>query len=170
MLGGEALRQDTESQVVVLTGILLLILLRLYLPDGDLSWRRRASQFIASVLLITGGYSLIQGSHSLYDLWASTWLILPAAASLYWVSAGVSGTWSAGDADQHVAQVGLTRNKQLGPALETFALHTFLIHAIALIAGPVIWIFDVSVSPGNIPRWPHLRCILTRALRRDARR
>ena len=150
VLGGEALRRDGESQLIVLAGIILLILLRLYLPDGKQSWRRPVSQLFAAGIVFIGGYSLIQGQFSLYDLWASTWLVLPAGAALYWVSVGVSGTWSAANGDHEVAELGLAQNKKTGPKLETFALHTFLIHAVSLIIGPVIWIFDVSISPGNI--------------------
>ena len=150
ILGGELLRRDTEAQVIVFAAAVLLVLLRLYLPDGSASWRRPVSQLFAAGILFLGGYSLIQGTHTLYDLWASTWLILPAAAALYWVSAGASGTWSAGDVDEKLAESGLRHNKVIGPKLETIALHTILIHAIAMIIGPVIWIFDVSISPGNV--------------------
>ncbi len=150
ILGGEALRQDGESQLIVLASIALLILLRLYLPDGNHAWRRPISQLIAAGILFLGGYSLIQGTMSVYDLWAGTWLIIPATATLYWVSTGLSGTWSAGNSDARVAHLGLAHNKRAGPSLETVALHTVLIHAVMLILGPVVWIFDVSVSPGNI--------------------
>ena len=78
VLGGEALRRDGESQLIVLAGTILLVLLRLYLPDGSRSFRRPASQLLAAAVLFIGGYSAIQGSHTLYDLWAATWLIIPA--------------------------------------------------------------------------------------------
>lgn len=150
ILGGEALRQDVEAQLIALAGFVLLILLRLYLPDGKQAWRRPVSQFFAAAILFVGGYSLIQGPTTFYDVWASTWLLVPAAVAVYWVSVGISGSWSAGNSDQKLAEHGLARNKRVAPRLESFALHTFLIHAVALIAGPVIWILDVSISPGNV--------------------
>ena len=150
VLGAEVLRADGEAQVLALAGAVLLVLLRLYLPDGEQAWRRPASQFIAAAILFLGGYSLVQGPISLFDLWAASWLLVPSVAALYWVSAGLSGTWSAGKGDARAAELGLAQNKRVGPILDKFALHTVLIHAIALIIGPVIWIFDVSISPGNI--------------------
>ncbi|MYF69484.1 MAG: ABC transporter permease subunit, partial [Proteobacteria bacterium] len=65
-------------------------------------------------------------------------------------SGGLSGTWSAGNADSRVAELGLARNRLVAPRLEKFALHTFLIHAVGLVVVPVVWILDVAVSPGNI--------------------
>ncbi|MEL7536584.1 MAG: sugar ABC transporter permease [Pseudomonadota bacterium] len=150
ILGGEALRADGESQLIVLAGAILLVLLCLYLPDGSRGWRRPISQFIAAATLFIGGYSLIQGSTLPYDFWAATWLLLPAALALYWLSAGASGAWSSGAVNQKLAETGLARNKTLAPILERFALHTLLLHAVALILVPVVWIFDVSISPGNI--------------------
>ena len=150
VLGAEALRADGEAQLIVLAGAVLLVLLRLYLPDGEQAWRRPASQFLAAGILFLGGYSLVQGSMSLFDMWASTWLFVPALATLYWVSAGISGTWSAGKGDARAAELGLAQNKRVRPKLDGLALHTVLIHSIALIIGPVLWIFDVSISPGNI--------------------
>ena len=49
-----------------------------------------------------------------------------------------------------MAELGLARNRRIGPRLETIALHTFLIHAVAVVLVPVAWIVDVAVSPGNI--------------------
>ena len=100
--------------------VVLLILLRLYLPDGRQSWRRPVSQFLAAAILFFGGYSLIQGEASLYDLWASTWLIAPSTVTLYWLSSGLSGTWSSGSSDERIAELGLAHNKRVGPTIETW--------------------------------------------------
>ena len=150
VLGAEALRSSGESQLVVLAGTVLLVLLRLYLPDGEQRWRRPVCQLLSLLILFLGGYSLIEGTLSFFDVWASTWLLVPAAITLIWVTSGVSGSWSTGRAGAAVADIGLVRNKQVAPRYDTFALHTLLIHSIAVILGPVIWIFDVSISPGNI--------------------
>ena len=150
VLGAEALRSSGESQLVVLAGTVLLVLLRLYLPDGEQRWRSPVCQLLSLLILFLGGYSLIEGTLSFFDVWASTWLLVPAAITLIWVTSGVSGSWSTGRAGAAVADIGLVRNKQVAPRYDTFALHTLLIHSIAVILGPVIWIFDVSISPGNI--------------------
>ena len=148
--GGEMLRGEGGSLRIVLAGIVLLVLLRLCLPDGKGGRRRRLARPVSLAILLLGGYSLIHGQHTPFDLWASSWLIVPSALALYWLSTGLSGTWSAGKAGIGVSELGLARNRRLAPRLEKFALHTFLIHAVGLIVVPVVWILDVAVSPGNI--------------------
>ena len=148
--GGEMLRGEGESLQIVLTGIVLLVLLRWCLPDGKGGRRRHLARPVSLSILLLGGYSLIQGRPTPFDLWASSWLIVPSALALYWLSTGLSGTWSAGKAGNGVSELGLARNRRLAPRLEKFALHTFLIHAVGLIVVPVVWILDVAVSPGNI--------------------
>ena len=148
--GGEMLRGEGGSLRIVLAGIALLALLRLCLPDGEGGRRRHLARLVSLAILLLGGYSLIHGQTTPFELWASSWLIVPSALALYWLSTGLSGKWSAGNADNSVSDLGLARNRLIAPRLEKFALHTFLIHAIGLIVVPVVWILDVAVSPGNI--------------------
>ena len=148
--GGETLRGEGASLRIVVAAVVLFALLRLCLPDGAGAWRRQVARPIALVILILGVYSLAEGQPTPYELWASSWLLAPSALTLFWLSAGLSGTWSAGKGDSRVAELGLARNRLVAPRLEKFALHTFLIHAIGLVAVPVVWILDVAVSPGNI--------------------
>ena len=148
--GGEELRGEGASLRIGVAAVVLFALLRLCLPDGAAAWRRQVARPIALVILILGVYSLVEGQPTSYELWASTWLLVPSALTLYWLSAGLSGTWSAGNGDSRVAELGLARNRLVAPRLEKFALHTFLIHATGLVVAPVVWILDVAVSPGNI--------------------
>ena len=148
--GSETLRGEVASLRIVVAGIVLFVLLRLCLPDGAGAWRRQVARLITLAILVLGVYSLIQGQSTAYELWASSWLLVPSALTLYWLSAGLSGTWSAGNGDSRVAELGLARNRFVAPRLDKFALHTFLIHAIGLVVAPVVWILDVAVSPGNI--------------------
>ena len=148
--GGEMLRGEGGSFRIVVTGIVLLLLLRVCLPEGYGGWRRYLARPMALAVLLLGGYSLVQGQAAPYELWASTWLIVPSALALYWLTTGLSGKWSAGHLDNGTAELGLARNRFIAPRLEKFALHTFLIHAIGLVVVPVVWILDVAVSPGNI--------------------
>lgn len=150
ILGGEALRGGGTAQLAVLGGIVLLAVLWWSLPDGRQQWRRTASQGLAAAILVLGVLLLLLKDGDFYDLWASSWLIAPSALALYWLSTGLSGSWCAGDSDPRSAELGLARNRRLGPRLETFALHTLLLHAVALIVAPAVWIVDLSISPGNI--------------------
>ena len=148
--GGEMLRGEGGSFRIVVTAIVLLLLLRVCLPDGCAGWRRHLARPMALAILLLAGYLLIQGQAAPYELWASTWLIVPSALALYWLTTGLSGKWSAGHPDNGTAELGLARNRHIAPRLEKFALHTFLIHAIGVVVVPVVWILDVAVSPGNI--------------------
>lgn len=148
--GGELLRGEGGSPRIVLTGIVLLVLLRWCLPDGEGGRRRQFARPVGLAILLLGGYSLIHGQPTPFEIWASSWLIVPSALALYWLSTGLSGKWSVGNADNGVSELGLARNRLIAPRLEKFALHTFLIHTVGLIVVPVVWILDVAVSPGNI--------------------
>ena len=151
--GGEALRGNDAALFAGLGACVLLLALRGLLPDGARRfplWRRTAGRALATAMLLSGALFPLWRDFSLYDLWAVSWLVVPAGLSLYWLSAGISGTWCAGAADARMAERGLARNRRLGPRLEAFALHTFLLHAAALVVAPVVWIVDVAVSPGNI--------------------
>ena len=150
ILAGEALRGSGAEQLGVLGAIVLLLILRASLPDGRQRWRRYAGQGLAAAILVLGLLSLLRRDATFYDLWATSWLFAPSALALYWMSAGLSGSWCAGAQDAGAAELGLARNRSLAPRFEAFALHTFLIHAVALVVAPVIWIVDVSISPGNI--------------------
>lgn len=157
IFGGEALRGNgtgmsvTLSATVMLNSLwVMLDSLWIALPDGARRWRRTAGQIIATVALMLGLLLPLWRGMSLYDLWAVSWLIIPAGLSLYWLSTGLSGAWCAGVSDARTAELGLARNRRLAPKLEAFGLHVFLLHAVALVVAPVVWIVDVSISPGNI--------------------
>ena len=51
--------------------------------------------------------------------------------------------------DASGAQAGLAGNRRIAPRLRSIATHTLLLHGVALVVEPVVWILDVSVSPGN---------------------
>lgn len=150
ILAGEALRGNGAEQLGISGAIVLLLILRASLPDGRQRWRRYAGQGLAAAILLLGLLSLLRRDATFYDLWATSWLFVPSALALYWLSAGLSGSWCAGAQDAGAAELGLARNRRLALRFEAFALHTFLIHAVALVVAPVIWIVDVSISPGNI--------------------
>ncbi|MYA66191.1 MAG: ABC transporter permease subunit [Gammaproteobacteria bacterium] len=150
ILGGEALRGNAAGMSGTLTAIVLLNSLYVALQNDARRWRRTASRIFATVALIHGALFPLWRDISLYDLWAVSWLVVPAGLSLYWLSTGLSGAWCAGASDARAAELGLARNRRLAPKLEAFGLHVFLLHAVALVVAPVVWIVDVSISPGNI--------------------
>ena len=150
ILGGEASRGNAAGMSGTLTAIVLLNSLYVALQNDARRWRRTASRIFATVALMHGALFPLWRDISLYDLWAVSWLVVPAGLSLYWLSTGLSGAWCAGASDARAAELGLARNRRLAPKLEAFGLHVFLLHAVALVVAPVVWIVDVSISPGNI--------------------
>ena len=95
-----------------------------------------------------GLWALLASGKSLYDLWSRAWLWGPFALLLCWLCKPAVAVWAAGRGDASLAEAGLARNRRLGPRIQAAGLH-LLLHAVALIAIPVIWIVDVAISPGN---------------------
>jgi arabinogalactan oligomer/maltooligosaccharide transport system permease protein len=149
VLGGELLRSDTTGIYLTGLGVGSLMITRLLLPDGTASWQRWAALGFAAIGLVLGLVSLWNSDLSVYDYWSRGWLILPAALTVSWLTSASIADWCSGiSADR--AEAGLARNKRLEVTLEAVGSHTLLIHAVALVIIPLVWIFDVAVSPGNV--------------------
>lgn len=148
--GLEVLRNNDGTALMGLLVALLLGLTRWQLPDGENTWKRSLAQALAAVTLSTGAWNLVTHAFSLYDLWAACWLTIPAGLVIYWLFTGPVSSWSSGRHDERMVEEGLARNRKTWPRLEAAGLHTLLIHAISIVVIPVIWIVDISVSPGNI--------------------
>jgi arabinogalactan oligomer/maltooligosaccharide transport system permease protein len=147
---GEGLRGDRQAMQLMLFGVLGLILVRVFLSDGTQAWKSIVSRLLAGVLLMLGAYSLYVSQLSTYDLWSRAWLIVPSALALIWLSKSSVTLWALGRMGNSRAEEGLARNRTRVPRLESVGLHIMLLHAIALVVIPVIWILDVAVSPGNV--------------------
>ena len=148
--GLELLRGNGGLAQLVLFGALLLALVRWQLPDGDRAWKRPLAQALATLALAVGAWAAFTRPRSLYDLWAAAWLLVPAVFVLFWLFTPTVAAWSGGRHDPQMAERGLARNRTAWPRLESIGLHVFLVHAVATVVIPVVWIFDVSISPGNI--------------------
>jgi len=148
--GLEVLRNNHGAALIALLLALLLGLTRWQLPDGKNSWKRPLAQALAAVSLSIGALNLVTHTLSLYDIWASCWLTIPAGLVVYWLFIGPVSSWSSGRLNERMAEKGLARNRRTWPRLEAVGLHTLLIHAISIVVIPVIWIMDISISPGNI--------------------
>lgn len=147
---GEALRASPGGMALTAAGIALLLLMRVALPGSAGAGRLWLLRMLALALAIVGFGSLMATWLTLYDFWSRGWLLVPALLTLAWSFLEPVRAWATDGVDTAAAEAGLARNRERIPKLETRALHTFLLHAIALILVPVIWIADVAVSPGNI--------------------
>ncbi|MDJ0940193.1 MAG: ABC transporter permease subunit [Woeseiaceae bacterium] len=150
IVGAEVLRAREHGMLLSVAGLAALLLLRALLPDGRLPWKRTAALALAAAGVLAGLWSLFAIELSFFNFWSNTWLVFPAGIALYWLSVGPAASWASGASDSAAAESGLARNKQVLPRLESFGLHTLLLHAIAVVIVPVIWIIDISFSPGNV--------------------
>lgn len=171
--GIERLRGDVLAAWLAAGCLLALILARFLLPDGErrgrpmapdahaaavppppagvggIGARLAAAGALAIAGLMLGSWAWFAGGTSGYDFWSRLWLWAPFGLVLFWLCKPVVLVWAAGRCDAAQADAGLARNKRVAPRLKAAGLHIALLHAVALVAVPVIWIVDVAVSPGN---------------------
>ncbi len=144
------LRGDMLSLMLTCIGALSLLLLRTQLPDGKSTFKRDNTLFISGLILLVGVLKYGASSRMIIDIWATAWLIVPAALSLLWVSSPHISVWAKGGISIADAEKGLSRNKARKIQLETIGAHTMLLHAVLLVLLPVFWILNVAMSPGDI--------------------
>ncbi len=133
-----------------LLGIALLALGRLSLPDGKASWKKPVAQLLGAGGVALGLFALAISPRLLYDVWSVAWLAVPCLLLVAWLSRPRVADWAGGRSDREFAERGLARNKESMPRLDVVALHLALLHGLAVVIVPVIWIVDVAVSPGNV--------------------
>lgn len=150
VLGVEVLRDNLFAQQLHTLGIASLIVCRITLSKANhlpiLRWLCVASALLGISL---GGYSMASSDFLIYDYWSRLWLIIPSALCFYWMLSSRVSHWVSGISSTE-AQRGHARNRTLIPLLDNIGTHTFLIHAITLVIIPMLWILDVSISPGNV--------------------
>ena len=168
LVGAEVLRENTEVAQVSAYGLASLLLTRLALPNGKAPIRFWLATLAAGATLACGAVAFNVGSFSLFDLWARAWLIVPGAFTLISLLRPETLRWSLRQLDGAGAERGLHRNRRLKPILEVAGSHCLLLHGVALVVVPVIWILDVAVSPGNALggaigdafTWEHFRTVM----------
>ncbi|MEM9305529.1 MAG: ABC transporter permease subunit [Pseudomonadota bacterium] len=147
---GEWMRGHGDNLDGTLSVLGGLVVLRFLLPDGQQPWRYVAALVIAVILLVFGGGVVFGSQWSAWDVWSRAWLLALPALTLVWLARAPIRAWARGQCDNAAAEVGLGRNRVLEPKLASFGRHTLLLHAVAIVIIPVIWIVDVAVSPGNV--------------------
>ena len=145
----ESLRGHRQAMQLYIVTALGLVILRLLLPDGVRRWKAMVARLLAVALVLMGSYLFYTSELSVYDAWSRSWILLPSTIALVWLSKAIVRAWVAEPMDNMAAELGLARNRSRLPLLETISLHVLLLHAVALVVIPVIWILDVAVSPGN---------------------
>ena len=149
VLGGELLRGNASGVLLTAWGTVTLLLARLALPDGTHPVRYWLCLAFSLAAFLLGLASLMESQGSLYDIWSRAWLMLPGAIAFASLLRPGTMHWSLGRLDSAGAQSGLARNRRITPRLESIGTHSMLLHGVALVVVPVVWILDVAISPGN---------------------
>ncbi len=144
------LRGEMFGLMLTSIGALSLLLLRAQLPDGESSFKRDNALVISGLILFVGVLKFSASSRMVIDIWATAWLVVPAALALLWLSSPHISVWAKGGISIAEAEKGLARNKTRKIQLETIGSHTMLLHAVFLVLLPVFWILNVAMSPGDI--------------------
>ena len=131
-----------------LAGIALMIALVYSLPDGDISWRRDVSLALSGAVMMVGILSVLNEPAG-FVIWMESWLIVPGAISLYWISSPHVSRWNREQMELSKIEKGLARNAEHSAAYQRIGKHVILAHFAFIVLLPVVWIIDISLSPGN---------------------
>lgn len=148
LTGIDLLRGDALAAQITMLGTFSLLLLRLMLPNGE-ARRRDIGMVIAGVTLACGLINLLSSPLSIFDIWLRSWMIIPAAIALLWLSSARVSQWDSGRINVGAAEAGLARNRLMLARYSRIGAHSILLHAVVLVLIPVLWILDVAISPGN---------------------
>jgi len=137
-----------EGLVLSLLGILMLGLLVNTLPDGSASWRRDVSLVLSGGIIAIGVFSILSEPIG-FVLWMESWLIVPGAISLFWISSPHVSRWNREEMELDRIERGLARNNEYSSSYQRIGKHVILAHFAFIVLLPVLWIIDISLSPGN---------------------
>ena len=87
--------------------------------------------------------------YSLFNTWINAWMIVPGTISIIWLSSQAVSVWSTRELSISAVEYGLKRNYNLQKHHKKIGSHTTLLHFVVLTLIPIIWIFDIALSPGN---------------------
>ena len=145
----DVLRDDFNNLILGVFGCVLLASLRVSLPEVQQKSRRNISLQISGIIVGIGFLRLISLQLNIFNIWAQSWLIVPGLISLYWISSKPISVWTSRELSISAVEYGLKRNSEIGGLYSRIASHVTLIHFVILTLIPLIWIFDIAVSPGN---------------------
>ncbi len=150
-VGLSAMRGDNDaiysSACIVLVHIVALLLLR-QLDHGTKNIRDGIFA-ISGIGLFLSILHHLDGPGLWVDIWFTIWttlpfLLVPVAGSMPMVTLWVSGRLTV-----KAAELGLRLNRVMADKHSHALHHLVLIHAVTIVALPLLWILDVAVSPGN---------------------
>ena len=149
LLTFDYLRGDIQILLLGLFGCGILAALRNYLPAANNPNKRNISLLLSGSIIAIGIYRLILMPTSLFNFWLCAWMIIPGLIALFWLSNQAVSVWATRELSISAVEYGLSRNFELHKKYQKIGSHTTLLHFAVITLIPIIWIFDIALSPGN---------------------
>ena len=145
------LREDFDSVFSSSMQFFVTLVLLILLKKLD-----RGKRFLRDGLIGISGLSLLlsilqfmSGPQIAVDLWVMLWSSIPATLVILVASKPDVTLWTSGKQSVNSAEAGLYRNRRISRIHNLILRHIALLHAVAFVVLPILWIVDVAVSPGN---------------------
>ena len=149
LLTFDYLRGDIQILLLGLFGCTILAALRNYLPAANNPNKRNISLLLSGAIIAIGLYRLILMPTSLFNFWLCAWMIIPGLIALFWLSNQAVSVWATRELSISAVEYGLSTNFELHKKYQKIGSHTTLLHFAVITLIPIIWIFDIALSPGN---------------------
>ena len=149
LLTFDYLRGDDQLLQIGFIGCVSIAALRASLPEPNNIQQRNISLVISTVIISLGVYRFILMPISLFNFWINAWMIAPGLLSLFWLSSRAVSVWATRELSISATEYGLKRNFNLQKRHQKIGSHITLLHFVVITLIPIIWIFDIAVSPGN---------------------
>ncbi len=149
LLTFDYLRGDDQLLLIGFIGCASIAALRASLPESNNIQQRNISLVISSLIISLGIYRFILMPISLFNFWINAWMVVPGILSLLWLSSRAVSVWATRELSVSAIEYGLKRNFNLQKRHQKIGSHITLLHFVVITLIPIIWIFDIAVSPGN---------------------
>ena len=149
LLTFDYLRGDEEILLIGFLACASIAALRTSLPVANNPNQRNIALVISIVVISLGIYRLILMPNSLFNIWLNAWIIVPGIISLFWLSNRAVSVWATRELSVSAIEYGLKRNFELQKKHQSIGSHTKLLHFVVITLIPIVWIFDIAISPGN---------------------
>ena len=149
LLTFDYLRGDEEILLIGFLACASIAALRTSLPVANNPNQRNIALVISLAVISLGIYRLILMPNSLFNIWLNAWIIVPGIISLFWLSNRAVSVWATRELSVSAIEYGLKRNFNLQKKHQSIGSHTTLLHFVVITLIPIVWIFDIAISPGN---------------------
>ncbi len=149
LLTFDYLRGDEEILLIGFLACASIAALRTSLPVANNPNQRNIALVISLAVISLGFYRLILMPNSVFNLWLNAWIIIPGMISLFWLSNRAVAVWATRELSVSAIEYGLKRNFNLQKKHQSIGSHTTLLHFVVITLIPIVWIFDIALSPGN---------------------